>query len=152
MKYILLLFLSLFVTSLPIISFSQVDHPSNSTITQQIPSTDKQSQPGYLILATIIINDSGGTKRASDFTINIVGNSFILASFQALPAPEIKIVSMQEEKEYSISVRNIQGYKISQQNQCEGQIKSGEVKTCLITLDGEEKTQPPPSPLPSQIK
>jgi prealbumin domain-containing protein len=151
MKYILLLFLSLFVTSLPIISFSQVDHPSYPTITQQIPSIDKQSQPGYLILATNIINDSGGTKLASDFTINIVGNSFILASFQALPAPEIKIVSMQEGQ-YSMSISNSQGYKISQQNQCEGQIKSGEVKTCLITLDDEAKTQPPPSPLPPQIK
>ncbi|HET9805597.1 MAG TPA: hypothetical protein VFP49_01680 [Nitrososphaeraceae archaeon] len=59
---------------------------------------------------------------------------------------------MQEEKEYSISVSNIQGYKISQQNQCKGQIISGEVKTCLITLDDEAKTQPPPSPLPPQIK
>ncbi|HET9805595.1 MAG TPA: metallophosphoesterase [Nitrososphaeraceae archaeon] len=146
MKYILLLFLSLFVTSLPIISFSQVDHPSYPTITQQIPSIDKQSQPGYLILATNIINDSGGTKLASDFTINIVGNSFILASFQALPAPEIKIVSMQEGQ-YSMSISNSQGYKISQQNQCEGQIKSGEVKTCLITLD-DEATATAPFPPP----
>jgi hypothetical protein len=110
MRYILLLFLSLFATSLPIISFSQVDDPAYPTITQQIPSIEKQSQqdddddereseedresnnnnnsnsnnsnsnnngeskdddPGYLILATIIINDSGGTKLASDFTVNI---------------------------------------------------------------------------------
>jgi hypothetical protein len=83
----------LFATSLPIISFSQTDYSTNPTIKQQIPSTNTQSQPGYLILATIIINDSGGTKVSSDFTVNIAGNSFILASFQALPAPEIKIVS-----------------------------------------------------------
>ncbi|HVP82153.1 MAG TPA: hypothetical protein VMS35_03845, partial [Nitrososphaeraceae archaeon] len=96
MKYIILLFLSLFATSLPIISFSQIDDSTHPTITQQIPSTNTQSQPSYLILATIIINDSGGTKVPSDFTVNIVGKivgkSFILASFQALPSPEIKIV------------------------------------------------------------
>ena len=124
MKYITLLFLSLFATSLPIISFSQVDysaHPTitqqnQSTIIQQIPSTNTQSQPSYLILATIIINDSGGTKVASDFTVNIVGNivgkSFILASFQALQSPETKIVSMQEGN-YSLSISNPQGYQVS---------------------------------------
>ena len=62
MKYIILLFLSLFATSLPIISFSQLDDSAHPTITQQIPSTNTQSQPSYLILATIIINDSGGIK------------------------------------------------------------------------------------------
>jgi predicted phosphodiesterase len=162
MKYIILLFLSLFATSLPIISFSQIDYPTNPTITQQIPSTNTQSQPGYLILATIVINDSGGTKVASDFTVNIVGNiigkSFVLASFQALPAPEVKIVSMQEGN-YSLSIGNVEGYKVSQQNQCQGDIKSGEVKTCLITLNddatatapfppqtggGGQQTPPPP--------
>ena len=150
MKYIILLFLSLFATSLPIISFSQMDYSAHPTITQQIPATNTQSQPGYLILATIIINDNGGTKVASDFTVNIigkiVGKSFILASFQALPAPEIKIVSMQEGN-YSLSISNVQGYKVSQQNQCQGDIKPGEVKTCLITLNDDPTAT---IPLPPQ--
>jgi predicted phosphodiesterase len=163
MKYIILLFLSLFATSLPIISFSQMDYSAYPTITQQIPSTNTtQSQQGYLILATIIINDDGGTKVAKDFTVNIVGKivgkSFILASFQALPSPEVKIVSLQEGN-YSLSISNVQGYKISQQNECQGDIKPGEVKTCLITLNdeaiatapfppqtGEEEQQTPPPP------
>ena len=170
MKYIILIFLSLFATSLPIISFSQMDYSAQpaitqqnlSTIIQQIPSTNTQSQPSYLILTTIIINDSGGTKVASDFTVNIVGNisgkSFILASFQALSSPEVKIVSMQEGN-YSISISNAQGYQVSQKNECQGDIKPGEVKTCLITLNdeatatapfppqtggGEQPTPPPP--------
>jgi predicted phosphodiesterase len=165
MKYIILLFLSLFATSLPIISFSQMDDSPHPTITQQIPSTNTQAQPSYLILATIIINDSGGTKVPSDFTVNIVGKivgkSFILASFQALPSPEIKIVSMQEGN-YSLSLGNIQGYKASFQNECQGDIKPGEVKTCLITLNDEATAtapfppenggggqQPPPSQCPA---
>jgi predicted phosphodiesterase len=144
-----MLILTLFATSLPIISFSQTDYSTNPTIIQQIPSTNTQPQPGYLILATIIINDSGGTKVSSDFTVNIAGNSFILASFQALPAPEIKIVSLQEGN-YSLSLSNVQGYKVSQQNQCHGEIKSGEVKTCLVTLnDDATATAPfPPSQCP----
>lgn len=42
-------------------------------IVQQIPTIEKQSQPGFLLLATNIINDNGGTKLASNFTINIAG-------------------------------------------------------------------------------
>ncbi len=168
MKYIILIFLSmfflsLFATSLPIISFSQMDDSAHSTIAQQTPSTNTQSQQSYLIVATVIINDSGGTKVAKDFTVNIigkiVGKSFILASFQALSSPEVKIVSMQEGN-YSLSITNAQGYKVSQQNECQGDIKPGEVKTCLITLNDEatatapfppqtggggEQTPPPPT-------
>ena len=57
MKNIIVFLLSFFATLLPIISFSQMDDPLNGTIIQQIPSTNTQSQPGYIILATIIIND-----------------------------------------------------------------------------------------------
>ena len=151
MNYIIFLLLSLFATSLPIISFSQMDDPLDRTIIQQIPSTNTQSQPGYIILATIIINDSGGTKRASDFKLNIVGKSFILGPFQALPAPQIKIASIQPG-DYSISINNVQGYKITQQNQCQGNIKSGEVKTCLITInDDATATATATVPYPPQI-
>ncbi|HLN35655.1 MAG TPA: hypothetical protein VK250_10315 [Nitrososphaeraceae archaeon] len=40
-------FLSLFATSLPIISFSQMDYSTHPTITRQIPSANTQSQPSY---------------------------------------------------------------------------------------------------------
>lgn len=122
------------------------------TVAQQIPLIEKQSQPGYLILTTNIVNDNGGTKRASDFTINIAGNTST-PSFQAIQAPDIKNVSIEEGKyslavgdiqqdEYSVYINNIQGYSVSQQNQCEGNIKSGEVKTCLITIDDVDTTIP----------
>jgi hypothetical protein len=109
-------------------------------ITKQIPLIEKQSQPGYLILTTNIINDNGGTKLASNFTINIAGNTST-PSFQAIQTPETKTVSI-EEGEYLVYVNNIQGYRVSQQNQCEGDIKSGEVKTCLITIDDVDTTIP----------
>lgn len=109
-------------------------------VTKQIPLIEKQSQPGYLIVTTNIINDNGGTKLASDFTINIAGNTST-PSFQAIQTPETKTVSI-KEGEYSVNVINIQGYSVSQQNQCEGDIKSGEVKTCLITIDDVDTTIP----------
>ncbi|MGZ5470454.1 MAG: metallophosphoesterase [Nitrososphaeraceae archaeon] len=130
-------------------------------VAQQIPSIEKQSQPGFLLLATNIINDNGGTKLASNFTINIAGNTST-PSFQTLTLPEIKTVSIEEGKyslaigdiqqdEYSVYVNNIQGYSVSPENQCEGEIKSGEVKTCLITIDDDnEATAQTPSPLPPQ--
>ena len=61
-------------------------------VIQQIPSIEKQSQPGYLILTTNIINDNGVQKLASDFTINIAGNTST-PSFQAIQTPEIKTIS-----------------------------------------------------------
>lgn len=45
-----------------------------SMIIQQISSIDKQSQPSYHLRA-IIMNDSGDTKIASDFTIDIEENT-----------------------------------------------------------------------------
>lgn len=45
-----------------------------------------------------------------------------------------------QQDEYSVYVNNIQGYSVYQQNQCEDNIKSGEVKTCLITLDDVDDT------------
>ena len=44
MKYILLLFVSVIATLIPIISFSQEDYPSYPTITQQIPLGEIQPQ------------------------------------------------------------------------------------------------------------
>ncbi|MGE0243683.1 MAG: hypothetical protein AB7P56_07120, partial [Nitrososphaeraceae archaeon] len=119
-----------------------MDYPVSPTIVQQIPPTAKPSELGYIILATNIINDSGGKKLPTDFTVNIVGQSFILASFQALPAPEVKIVTIKPGN-YSLTVGNSLGYKISAQYQCEGNIKAGEIKTCLITLNDEATATAP---------
>ncbi|MGE0243682.1 MAG: metallophosphoesterase, partial [Nitrososphaeraceae archaeon] len=139
-------------------SSGQDPSPAPRTVTQQtpsiipeqippmtapsIPSPTNQSEPGYLVLATNIINDNGGKKLPSDFTIDIEADASITPSFKASPENEIKIVSIPNGK-YSLSINNDQGYEVIQQNQCEGNIKSGEVKTCLITInDNKTKTLP----------
>src|ERR671910_2787877 len=140
---LLLLFLSFFIiTSFPIISFAQQSDVQVPTIAQ-IPSVEEQSQSGFLIITTNVINNNEGTKEESDFTINLLGSQSFPSSFQASPLPKVQIISIQEGQ-YSISVDNAQGYKISFGNQCEGQIKTDQIKTCLITLDDLSSTTPHP--------
>ena len=130
--------LFLFIISFPIVTFAQSDHLGVPTIAQ-IPSVEEQSQRGLLILTTNVINDNGGSKQASDFIINIGGSSAFPSIFNAAQTPEVQIVSIQEGY-YSVSVNNTQGYNPSFGNQCEGQIKAGERKSCFITLDESSTT------------
>jgi hypothetical protein len=131
--------LLLFIISFPIVTFAQSDHLGVPTIAQ-IPSVEEQSQRGLLILTTNVINDNGGgSKQASDFIINIDGSSAFPSIFNAAQTPEVQIVSIQEGY-YSVSVNNTQGYNPSFGNQCEGQIKAGERKSCFITLDQSSTT------------
>src|SRR5918994_2567457 len=137
---LLLLFLSFFIiTSFPIISFAQQSDVQVPTIAQ-IPSVEEQSQSGFLIVTTNVINNNEGNKEESDFTINLLGSQSFPSSFQASPLPKVQIISIQEGQ-YSISVDNAQGYKISFGNQCEGQIKAGDKKSCSITLDDDSTTK-----------
>ncbi|HEX6671875.1 MAG TPA: hypothetical protein VF084_06550 [Nitrososphaeraceae archaeon] len=132
-----LLFLSLslflFIIISPIVGFAQFDHVEVPTIAQ-IPSVEEQSQRGLLILTSNVINDNGGSKQTSDFIINILGSPAFPSSFKAVDTPKVQIVSIQEGY-YSVSVNDTQGYKTSYGNQCEGQIKAGEIKSCSFTLD-----------------
>jgi Prealbumin-like fold domain len=130
--------LFLFIILFPIVTFAQSDHLGVPTIAQ-IPSVEEQSQRGLLILTTNVINDNGGSKQAPDFIINIAGSPALPSIFNAAQTPEVQIISIQEGY-YSVSVNNTQGYNTSFGNQCEGQIKAGEKKSCFITLDESSTT------------
>jgi Prealbumin-like fold domain len=137
-----LLFLSLslilFIGLLPVVTFAQSNHLGVPTIAQ-IPSVEEQSQRGFLILTTNVINDNGGSKQAPDFIINVLGSPSFPSILQAAQTPDVQIISIQAGY-YSISVNNTQGYNTSFGNQCEGQIKAGEIKSCFITLDESSTT------------
>jgi len=130
--------LFLFIILFPIVTFAQSDHLGVPTIAQ-IPSVEEQSQRGILILTTNVINDNGGSKQAPDFIINILGSPAFPSIFNAAQTPKVQIISIQEGY-YSVSVNNYQGYNTSFGNQCEGQIKAGERKSCFITLDESSTT------------
>src|SRR5918993_1415927 len=144
---LLLVFLSFFIiTSFPIISFAQQSDVQVPTIAQ-IPSVEEQAKFGFLIVTTNVINDNGGTKEESDITLNMLGSQSFPSSFQASPFPRVQITSIQEGQ-YSMSVDNAQGYKISFGHQCEGQIKAGDKKSCSITLDDSTTKKSTPEQLP----
>ncbi|HSF49844.1 MAG TPA: hypothetical protein VLA74_03710, partial [Nitrososphaeraceae archaeon] len=120
-------------------SFSQqnfeqlaIDQPAIA----QLPSPDGKNKIGYIILSTNVINDNGGNKQPSDFTINIHDTSAFPSSLKAVPSPQVQIISVNEGK-YSISVNNVSGYNISLENQCEGVVNYGEVRSCLIIADDD---------------
>ena len=137
-----LLFLSLslflFIILSPVVSFAQSDILEVPTIAQ-IPSVEEQSQGGFILLTTNVINDNGGSKQAPDFLINVLGSPSFPSTFQAVPTPKVQIIFIQEGY-YSIFVNNTQDYKTSLGNQCEGQLKAGEIKSCSITLDDTSTT------------
>ena len=100
---------------------------------------------GFLILATNVINENGGTKQASDFRINMLGSQAFPSSFLAAPSNLMQVISI-KEGEYSLSVNDAQGYQVSFGNQCQGRIQPDQINTCLITLnDIPSTTTPPPS-------
>ena len=134
-------FLILLSMTFPIKSFSfsqqnfeqlAIDQPAIA----QLPSPDGKNKIGYIILSTNVINDNGGNKQPSDFTINIHDNSAFPSSLKAVSSPQVQIISVNEGK-YSISVNNVSGYKISLENQCEGVVNYGEVRSCLIIADDD---------------
>src|SRR5918994_810484 len=61
---------------------------------------------------------------------------------------QVQIVAIQEGQ-YSVIVNNTLGYEIVQQNECHGQIKAKEIKTCFITID--DSIQPLSIPLSQPI-
>jgi hypothetical protein len=117
------------------------------TISQLSPAEEEQSELGFLVVGTNVINDNGGSKQAPDFIINVLGSPSFPSSFQAAPSNLMQVISIQEGQ-FFISVNNTQGYDISFGHQCEGQIKAGEIKTCLITVNDKGTTPPPPPPPP----
>ena len=161
----IILILFFFVTTSQVIAFSLQDNIEVSKLENKLTKT--QSQIGFLIIVTNTINDNEGSKQSSDFIINLLGTNLIPSSFPAVPIPQVQIVAIQEGQ-YSVIVNNTLGYEIVQQNECHGQIKAKEIKTCFITIDdsiqplsiplsqpigGEDQSataQPPPSSQPSQ--
>ena len=134
-------FLILLSMTFPIKSFSfsqqnfeqlAIDQPAIA----QLPSPDGKNKIGYIILSTNVINDNGGNKQPSDFTINIHDTLAFPSSLKAVPSPQVQIISVNEGK-YSISVNNVSGYNISLENQCEGVVNYGEVRSCLIIADDD---------------
>ncbi|HWQ95800.1 MAG TPA: hypothetical protein VN368_00360 [Candidatus Methylomirabilis sp.] len=85
-----------------------------------------------------VINDNGGTAKASDFTMFVYGNNPSPWSFPGSETgTDIKI----GQGWYSVNENWNQDYNTSYSEECNGQINMGEIKTCTITNDDRPKAQ-----------
>jgi hypothetical protein len=82
-----------------------------------------------------VINDNGGTKVASDFTMNVTATNPSDDSFPGAESPGTTISL--DAGSYSVDEGAVSGYTKSLGTDCSGTIALGESKTCTITNDDQ---------------
>ena len=133
-----------FLGPVEIFSFSDdkiVEESLESPSIAQLPSLDEQSQFGYIILSTNIINDEKSNQQPLDFTINVMETNGPPSSFKAVQPPQIQVIPV-KEGDYKISINDAKNSEIFLGEQCEGIMNSGEVKSCVIHADADTNTNP----------
>jgi prealbumin domain-containing protein len=89
-------------------------------------------KPGTLIVKKHVINDNGGGKSASDFTMSVTGTD---ASPSSFPGSESGTTVTLDAGAYSVDEGLVSGYTKSIGANCSGTIANGETKYCTITND-----------------
>lgn len=85
-----------------------------------------------LIVKKHVVNDNGGTKSASDFTMTVTGNSQVVPNFSGNESgTEVTL----NNGSFSVNEISDGGYSKSFSGDCNGTISAGETKTCTITND-----------------
>jgi YVTN family beta-propeller protein len=115
------------------------------TITNVFQPTDKSAQ--LIVINNVIDNDENGselTVKPSAFTITVLGNDPIPRSFPGKSGEGV-IVNLNQGR-YSVIADGPNGYTADYSEGCEGIIRAGEAKACIIT--NEDIT--PPTPIPPQ--
>jgi hypothetical protein len=94
-------------------------------------------QAAHLIVIKHVINNSGGSAVASDFTMTVTGSSPSPASF---PGDESGTNVTLDAGSYSVAESGPDGYTESDSADCAGSIANGETKTCTITNNDNPAT------------
>ncbi|HLB71363.1 MAG TPA: hypothetical protein VJJ51_10005, partial [Candidatus Methanoperedens sp.] len=91
-----------------------------------------QGQKGVPTLAVYVhvINDDGGTMKASDFAVTVTAKDPSPAIFSG---SETGTTVTMKNSEYKVTELAVKGYKTSYSPGCSGRINTNEAKTCLIT-------------------
>ncbi len=93
--------------------------------------------PGEVIITKNVINQGGGTNKPSDFTISVSGNNPSPASFSGSTdgiTVQLRAGKFSVIEEGPISSDYVPGkYTPNYSADCNGTIKSGETKNCIIT-------------------
>ncbi len=112
--------------------FGTMNSGETRTCTVTATKTGTGSGSAQLIVYTNVINNSGGSLQPNDFTIVVSGNNVNPASFRGQSGGTT--VSLNSGT-YSADILNAVNYTRSRSNDCSGSISSGEIRTCVITLD-----------------
>ncbi|MBI5405347.1 MAG: DUF11 domain-containing protein [Candidatus Kerfeldbacteria bacterium] len=100
---------------------------AGANLTCTVTNNDK---PGTLTVIKHVINDDGGTKVASNFTMNVTGTNVSDPSF---PGDESGTTVTLNAGAYSADEIALSGYAKTIGANCSGTIANGETKTCTIT-------------------
>jgi prealbumin domain-containing protein len=105
-----------------IIKISAQNKTSSSSANNQVQ--------GMVIVTKKVINEGGGDKKPSDFTINIHGNDPSPSSFPGNSSGTTVKLHMGM---YSITETGSAGYNTSWSDDCSGGMMSSETRKCIIT-------------------
>ncbi|MGI8832075.1 MAG: hypothetical protein ACR2IS_05490, partial [Nitrososphaeraceae archaeon] len=100
------------------------------TITNTYSISPPPIATGMIIVTKKVINEGGGDKKPSDFTITVNGNNPTPSSFDGSPSGTS--VTLKPGR-YSITENILPGYTSSKSGDCSGSLNAGETKQCTIT-------------------
>ena len=113
--------------------------PSNET-------SDNKPQMGTLVVMKQVVNEGGGDKKPSDFTITVNGNNPIPSSFTGSSSGTTVQLSTGKYKVTESGPTS--NYNSTLSNGCSGTIREGEPNECTITNTYSVSPPPPPPPPP----
>lgn len=105
----------------------QVNVIAGATSTCTITNNDK---PGTLIVTKTVINNDGGTKVSSDFTIDVSGSRVSPSRFSGSATGTTVTL---DAGSYNVTEQEVEGYEATFSSGCSGTIANGQTKTCTIT-------------------
>src|SRR5205807_2295019 len=86
-------------------------------------------QPAHLLVKKHVVNDSGGSKTAADFSISVSGGAPTPASFAGSESGTQVTLNAGT---YAVDETPVFGYLMTQSPDCTGTILPGDNKTCTV--------------------
>lgn len=103
-----------------------------------VTNDDVAPETGTLIVRKEVVNDSGGTKVAGDFTMTVTGTNPSASSF---PGDSEGVSVTLEPGSYSVDELDPGNYDKTLGEACSGTIEAGETVICVITNDDKPQSQ-----------
>ncbi|HEX7207530.1 MAG TPA: beta-propeller fold lactonase family protein [Nitrososphaeraceae archaeon] len=127
-------------------SSSSSSESSSSASESSNETSDDKPRLGTLVVMTQVVNEGGGDKKPSDFTITVSGNNPTPSSFTGSSSGTT--VQLSPGKYQVTEPRPTTNYNSTLSNGCSGTIREGETNECTITNTYSVSPPPPPPPPP----